>query len=175
MNHKDHMNLLRKGVPEEGGGVWADFGSGGGAFTFALAELLRPKGVIYSVDRDGGALRRQERTMAQKYPDVTVHYMAADFTQPLDLPPLDGILMANSLHFVQRKESLLRRIRGYLKEDGRFLLVEYNTDRGNRWVPYPLSFDSWRQLARQAGFEHTELLATRSSSFLESFFSAVSW
>jgi hypothetical protein len=83
--------------------------------------------------------------------------------------------MANSLHFVREKEALLGRVRGYLKEDGRFLIVEYDTDRGNRWVPHPLSFQSWQQLAQRAGFRHTELVATRASSFLGAFFSAVSW
>ena len=39
MNHTDHVNLLREGISEPGG-VWAEFGSGSGAFTMALAELL---------------------------------------------------------------------------------------------------------------------------------------
>jgi hypothetical protein len=68
----------------------------------------------------------------------------------------------------------LEQVRGYLKEDGRFLIVEYDTDRGNRWVPHPLSFSSWQALARKVGFRQTQLLATRSSSFLGQFFSAVS-
>ena len=174
MNHNDHINLILGGVPEKGG-VWADFGSGGGAFTFALAELLGPGSTIYSVDQGSGALKRQARTMESRYPEVGVHYLTADFTQPLTLPTLDGVLMANSLHFVRHKEGLLERIRGYLKPDGRLLLVEYNTDRGNHWVPHPLSYQSWQQLAQRAGFNHTELVATRPSSFLGAFFSAVSW
>jgi ubiquinone/menaquinone biosynthesis C-methylase UbiE len=175
MNHNDHMNLIRKGLPETGGGVWADIGSGDGAFTLALAELLGSGSVIYSVDQDRGALRRQEQSLAGRYPEVTVHYVTADFTQSLSLPPMDGILMANSLHFVRHKERVMERIRGYLKDDGRFLLVEYNTDRGNRWVPHPLSFQSWQTLAHQVGFSHTELLATTPSSYLGEFFSTLSW
>ncbi len=175
MNHNDHINLLRGGLVENSGGIWADFGSGGGAFTFALAELLGPNSEIYSVDRDNNALSRQKNTMSDQYPAVKMHYRTADFTQTLSLPPLDGILMANSLHFVRQKEGVLKQIRGYLKEGGRFLLVEYNTDRGNRWVPHPLSYASWQKLARKVGFQHTELLMTRPSSFLGEFFSAVSW
>jgi ubiquinone/menaquinone biosynthesis C-methylase UbiE len=174
MNHDDHLMLIRQGVPQNTGGVWADFGSGGGAFTFALAELLGAGSVIYSVDRDGGVLKRQAQKMARDYPEVTVHYLTADFTHPLSLPSLDGILMANSLHFVRRKEGLLERVKGYLKPDGRLLIVEYNTDRGNLWVPHPLSFTSWQALAGKVGFRETELLATRPSSFLGEFFSAVS-
>lgn len=175
MNHNDHINLLRGGVPENEAGIWADFGSGDGAFTLALAELLEPGSMIYSLDKDAGALRRQERTMASRYPEVDVKYITADFTQPLTLPPLDGILMANSLHFVRHKEGVLVQMIGYLKDNGRFLIVEYDTDQGNRWVPHPLSFASWQTLARKVGFHYTQLLATRSSSFLGQFFSAVSY
>ncbi|TMD25838.1 MAG: class I SAM-dependent methyltransferase, partial [Chloroflexi bacterium] len=53
MNHEDHVRLLRKGIVEPGG-VWADFGSGAGAFTLALADLLGTEGSIYSVDKDRG-------------------------------------------------------------------------------------------------------------------------
>ena len=56
MNHADHVSLLRAGVPSSGG-IWADLGSGSGPFTLALADLIEPDGVIYSVDRDTHALR----------------------------------------------------------------------------------------------------------------------
>ncbi len=51
MIHEDHVNLLRKGILEPGG-VWADLGSGAGAFTLALADLIGSTGEIYSVDKD---------------------------------------------------------------------------------------------------------------------------
>ena len=97
MNHNDHVNLLRNGIPGLGG-VWADLGSGSGAFTLALADLIGATGHIYSVDKDRSALREQERAMRSRFSGTTVHYLTADFTQRLDLPPLDGIVMANSLH-----------------------------------------------------------------------------
>ncbi len=173
------MRQLRAGVPAAGAGcgVWADFGSGTGAFTLALADLLGPLGVIYSIDRDARALREQERAMQARFPAVTVHYVAADFTRPLaQLPPLDGIVMANSLHFLRdsEKPAMLARVRGCLGPGGRLVLVEYNTDQGNPWVPYPLSFDTWQELARRSGFTETRLLATVPSRFLGEIFSAVS-
>ncbi len=173
MNHADHVNLLRAGVPD-GGGVWADLGAGGGAFTLALAELLGPGAVIYAVDRERGELRRLAETMQVQFPGITLHIRAADFTQPLALPPLDGVVMANSLHFLRRKEGVLQAVRAALKPAGRLLLVEYNTDQGNPWVPHPLSFPTWRQLADRAGFASTRLLATHPSSFLGEFFAACS-
>lgn len=173
MNHNDHKNLLQRGIPGPGG-LWADLGSGRGAFTLALADLVGPAGHIYSVDRDRNALREQERAMRASFPAVHAEYIVADFTQRLDLPPLDGVVMANSLHFVRRKDAILQLVRSYLRPQGRLILVEYNTDRGNPWVPYPLSYPTWETLARQNGFVSTQLLERRPSRFLGEMYSAVS-
>lgn len=174
MDHGDHVRLLRPGIAQPGG-VWADLGAGNGAFTLALAELLGAGATIHAVDRDRRALDQLARSVRAGYPAVDVHLLVADFTQALPLPPLDGIVMANSLHFVEAKDAVLAQVRGYLRTGGRLIVVEYNTDRGNRWVPFPFSFATWQTLARQAGFARTELLATRPSSFLGEFYAAASW
>ncbi len=134
MNHADHVQLLRSGIHAPGG-IWADFGSGQGAFTLALADLLGPGGQIHAIDRDPAALRVQQRALQAQFLHVTVHYRVADFTVRLDLPPRDGIVMANALHFVRQKAPVLRQMCGYLNDGGHLILVEYDTDRGNRWVP----------------------------------------
>jgi ubiquinone/menaquinone biosynthesis C-methylase UbiE len=175
MNHADHVNLIRGGVsPGVDDGIWADFGSGAGAFTLALADLLGERATIYSIDRDSTALKLQRSVMHTQFPACDVRYLEGDFTQTLDLPALDGAVMANSLHFVREKEPALNRIRGYLKPGGRLILVEYNTDSGNTWVPYPLSFETWRALADQNGFKDTRLLGKRPSRFLGEIYSAIS-
>jgi ubiquinone/menaquinone biosynthesis C-methylase UbiE len=173
MNHKDHVNLLQKGIPGQGG-IWADLGSGAGAFTLALADLIGPTGHIYSIDKDQRALKEQEKAMRANFPAATVRYLAADFTRQLDLPPLDGIIMANSLHFIRHKDPILQLIRSYLRPGGRFILVEYNADRGNMWVPFPLSYGTWETLASKNGFTQTRLLATVPSRFFGEMYSAVS-
>jgi SAM-dependent methyltransferase len=173
VNHQDHVRLLHDGVPTLGG-VWADFGSGDGAFTLALADLLGPGAQIYSVDREAHSLERQEISMALQIPGVQVTYLVADYTRPLALPPLDGIVMANSLHFQRAKDGVLALVRGYLKPGGRLLLVEYNADNGNMWVPYPLSYPTWEKLAAANGFTQTRLLATTPSRFLHEIYSAES-
>ncbi len=174
MDHHDHLNLIRDGIAEPSG-VWADFGSGGGAFTLALADLLGSDAQIHSIDRDAGALQRQRAAISARFPAANVTYHAADFTRPLDLPPLDGALMANSLHFVKDKPSVLNLIHGYLKPGGRLIIVEYNTDRGNTWVPYPFSFRTWTQIAAANGFIETRQLFVRPSPrFLGEIYSALS-
>jgi hypothetical protein len=66
-------------------------------------------------------------------------------------------------------------LRSYLQPDGRFLIVEYNIDRGNFAVPYPISYRRWVELSQQAGFSHTKLLATRPSRFLREIYAAASY
>ncbi|HSR25929.1 MAG TPA: class I SAM-dependent methyltransferase [Candidatus Eisenbacteria bacterium] len=171
MEHADLLDLIRDGVAP---GVWAELGSGAGAFTLALADLLGAGGRIVSVDRDTGALRRQRQAMEARFPAAAVEYVRADFTRPLELPELDGLLMANSLHFVRRREPLLAAIRGWLRPGGRLLLVEYDADRGNLWVPHPLSYGTWERVAAEHGFTDTRLLARRPSRHLGAIYSALS-
>jgi ubiquinone/menaquinone biosynthesis C-methylase UbiE len=170
VDHADHVRLLKDGVTR--GGTWADLGAGTGAFTLALAELVGPGGEVIAVDRDPGALRDLER--AVRPGGATVRTLAGDFSKPIDLPNLDGIVMANSLHFVKDKTPVLALMHRMLKPSGRLVLVEYDADKGNYWVPYPLSFDTWRALANASGFTDTRKLATVPSRFLGRIFSAVS-
>jgi len=176
MNHDDHVALLRGGI-DQPGGVWADIGSGTGAFTLALADLIGPAGVIYSIELDRSALAQQERSLRERFPNSIVHYRPADFTRPIrdSIPPLDGIVMANALHFHRSKESIVQLLKSYLRPQGRFILVEYNIDQGNSAVPYPVSYRQWQMLAARCGFDHTQLLKTRPSHFLREIYSAVSW
>lgn len=175
MEHTDHVNLL-KPADLPSGGIWADFGAGSGAFTLALRELLGPLGVLYAVDKDRYRLKELERAYRQLFGSSNnLHIIASDFTRPLDLPTLDGLVMANSLHYFKDKEKVLRHVQTFLEPKGALLLVEYNVDRGNLWVPYPISFESWRGLALRVGFSEPRLLAKRPSSFLREFYSAVSY
>jgi SAM-dependent methyltransferase len=173
MDHADHVRLLRDGVVGAGP-RWADLGSGEGAFTLALADLLGPQGSIVSVDRDRRAIEVQARRLREAFPDVSAESMVADFTRPLDLPPLDGIVMANSLHFERDQFGVLRTVGGYLRPAGHLVIVEYDADHGNQWVPHPISFRAWTALATEAGFRDTRRLASVPSRFLGSIYSALS-
>jgi ubiquinone/menaquinone biosynthesis C-methylase UbiE len=170
MDHADHVRLLRDGVTP--GGMWADLGAGTGAFTLALAELVGPGGEVIAVDRDRGALRQLERALRPG--GAAVRTLGADFTKTLDLASLDGVVMANSLHFVRDKPPVLALVRAMLKPAGRLVLVEYDADRGNPYVPHPLSFETWRALADASGFTGTRELASVPSRFLGRIYSAES-
>ena len=83
--------------------------------------------------------------------------------------------MANSLHFFKDRGAILRHVRTFLKPHGALLLVEYNVDLGNPWVPYPLSFETYRTLARRAGFTDPILLFKVPSRFMREFYSAMAF
>ena len=170
MDHADHVRLLKDGVTS--GGIWADLGAGTGAFTLALAELVAAGGRVIAVDRDRGALRDLERALRPGA--APVRAVAGDFTKPLDLPALDGVVMANSIHFVKDKAPVLALVHRMLKPSGRLVLVEYDADRGNPYVPHPLSFTTWRALADRSGFTGTRELASVPSRFFGRIYSALS-
>jgi ubiquinone/menaquinone biosynthesis C-methylase UbiE len=164
LNHADLVALLKDGVTQPGG-RWADLGAGEGNFTRALADLLGPKAHITAVDRDAGALRAIGGDIETR---------VADFTRPLDLHDLDGVVMANSLHFVRDKQPVLEAVHRMLRPGGRLIIVEYGADRGNPWVPHPFTYERWEKMAAQAGFRSTRLLKTIPSRWLGSMYSAVS-
>jgi SAM-dependent methyltransferase len=173
MDHADHVRLIRDGVVGAGP-VWADLGSGTGAFTLALADLLGSGGVIHSVDIDAGALRTQSDAVRRRFPATTLHQHLADFTRPLELPDLDGVVMANSLHFARDQAALLVLVFRSLRPGGRLVIVEYDSDRGNPWVPHPISARAWPNVAAAAGFTGTHELWRVPSRFLGAIYAACS-
>ncbi len=146
---------------------WADLGCGDGTFTFALAHFLAPGSTIEAIDLRS-TIKRQTTANG-----VTILPRTADFVKDeLGVDRLDGILMANSLHYVRDKPALLRKIsstghRSPAAAPGNtLLLVEYDTDRSTPiWVPYPLSFATASTLLPAAGWSRIYKLGTRPSAF----------
>ena len=175
MDHADHVGLIRAGV-EGAPGVWADIGAGTGAFTLALADLLGPGGEIVAVDRDAGVLRTNAAEVARRFPATNLRTVVGDLTGSLSLPTLDGLVAANSLHFVPRDRQVaaVRGLAASLRPGGRFVVVEYDADRGNPWVPHPFSARTWVDLAVEAGLEPPEVIGRVPSRFLGAIYAAVS-
>jgi precorrin-6B methylase 2 len=173
MDHADHVALIRSAV-QDTPGTWADIGAGSGAFTLALADLLGPTGRIVAIDRDAGALRSNAEAVRRRFPATTLETVVADLTGTLALPTLDGLVAANSLHFVarERQVAVVRVLAQHLRPGGRFVIVEYDADTGNRWVPYPISARAWPPLAEAAGLEAPIEIGRLASRFLGAIYSA---
>jgi ubiquinone/menaquinone biosynthesis C-methylase UbiE len=170
MDHADHVGLIRAGV-EGAGPRWLELGAGEGAFTLALADLLGAGGEIVALDRDAGALRRLADEL-RRFPDRRLRTVAGDFRQPLPAGPFDGILAANCLHFVTDPEGVLRAAASELRPGGRVVVVEYDADRGNPWVPHPFSAARFRDIAANAGLADAREIGRVPSRFLGAIYAA---
>jgi len=165
--------LLTPALAAEEGGLWADLGCGDGIFTFLLDELLTPGSHLYAVDRDRLALERVTQRAGTLILSSTLTALHADFTRPLHLPPLDGILLANSLHFVKEKQPVVDSLLTRLKPKGKLVVVEYNTRQGNYAVPHPLDETDFLKLVEAAGLSEAQIVARAPSTFLGEMFTGV--
>ena len=167
MNTREAVALLRDAVPTSAR-TWADLGAGDGTFTRALVHLLGPNTRLYAVDRDPGAIAALTRWAATASPNVTA--VRADFTRSLDLPELeagtlDGMLLANALHFVPDSDVVLARLVALLRPGGRVVILEYDRRRASPWVPYPISSARLPAITAAAGLTPPAITATRASLF----------
>ena len=165
MDETDAAELIRGAIPRPGG-TWADLGAGDGTFTRALVDVLG-SARIHAIERDAKALAKLRRWASLEAPNVVPEQ--ADFTRPVDPPgrdgAFDGILLANSLHYVRDAAAVLQRLVRWLRPGGRVVLVEYDRRPANPWVPYPIPAADWPKLARTAGLSNPRITATRPSSF----------
>jgi len=169
----DAIALIRAAVTKPGG-VWADLGAGSGVFTRALAAMLGPTGTVYAVDSDPGALGELDRH-ARTAQEATIRTVVGDFTGSLELPPLDGVLVANALHYVPYPDqpTVVRRIASLLTEAAPMVVVEYDRRHANQWVPYPITLAALTALARDAGLGTPTVLGTRPSRYSGTMYSVV--
>ena len=130
-------------------------------FTTALASLLPDGSTVHAMDHDARALAR----LPARHGNAALLAHAGDFTVfPWPFDHLDGVLMANSLHYVRDPATLLRGVETMLRRR-RILLVEYDIARGNAWVPYPIHHASAVELFRSAGFDVATPLGRRRSVY----------
>lgn len=141
--------------------VWTDLGCGRGLFTNALAHQLAHGSKIIAVDKDASALKQLHLSSS-----IILQKMQLDFVKDvLPLQDLDGILMANSLHFVKEKVLFIRKIESFLRSNGTFVIVEYDTDAANQWVPFPISFTVLAELFQELGYKRINRIGTLPSRF----------
>ncbi len=147
---------------------WAELGAGSGLFTKALAQLLHPDSEIYAVDK-------KSTPAFSDFPKaVNLHKLQLDFVLN-DLPfhNLDGILMANSLHFVKDKTAFACKLKPVLKSEGMLIVVEYDMDIPvPDWVPYPVDILTLKDLFMEAGFAKVEMLSEYPSVYGRTIYSA---
>lgn len=151
------VDLIREGVSPSPGQHWADLGAGDGLFSLALKNLLGEDSTIHAIDK---------RAPSAKLDDPRITQVRLDFEHDeLNLSNLDGIMMANSLHFVESKSSLLSKLIACLKGDGRLMVVEYDLQAPNPWVPFPITRSALEKLCVTLGFREMIQLGETPSRF----------
>jgi len=173
METNEALKMLMPTKKNMFGGIqeWADLGCGTGTFTLALAMLLRPESIIHAIDSNASSLKK----ISSSYHSIKIEKQKIDFvTENLHLKNIDGILMANSLHYVRDKKSFLKKLLETIRENGSFLIVEYDTEIPvSTWVPYPINFLSLKELFMNAGYKNIIRLNERKSVYGPMMYSAM--
>ncbi|HEX6316102.1 MAG TPA: class I SAM-dependent methyltransferase [Gemmatimonadaceae bacterium] len=170
MNASDAKRFIADAVGASAGS-WADVGAGTGTFTRALQLLLPAESRIYAIDRDPAAIAALRRIGG-------VVAVQSDFTKTTefaDLGPasLDGMLLANALHFVPDPAVVLARLARLVKPRGRVVIVEYDRRAASPWVPFPIESVRWPSIAEAAGFVNPAVIARRNSAYAGELYVAV--
>jgi hypothetical protein len=130
------IKLIEQGVdkstPRQ---TWADLGAGAGLFSQALASILNSGSVIHAIDK------APVKKIKSPNASVEIRTEQIDFVNTsLNFDLFNGFLMANSIHYVEDKFLLIERLKKKMDAMGRIIIVEYDMDVSNAWVPYPIRF-----------------------------------
>ncbi len=163
MDIKDAIQLItHPGFSTKNKKVWTDLGCGTGTFTLALANLLEEASTILAVDSNESSLKN----IPDSYNQVNIKKLSADFVSTnLPIKQIDGILMANSLHYVKDKENFMKNLKSHFTNDACFLIIEYDSNVSNTWVPYPIDFQSLKELFLKLGYKNITKLNSRPSVY----------
>lgn len=164
MTHLEAVELLSPLAVTEGG-YWADLGAGEGRFSWALADLLGKEGRVVAIDQKARALRGLLDRAPLMTHVASVDTVVQDMTEPLNLTDLDGILLANALHFVRNQQRLLGQLMLNIRAGGQLAIVEYDRGQRNPWLPFPVSFARLKLLASKLGLPAPERKTERPSRF----------
>lgn len=160
MRISEGIQLIESGFPKKiTNSVWADLGCGSGLFTKALAAMLGTQSKIFALDKT-------QQSFEPNYNHVAIEFIKIDFeTDSYEFKNLDGVLMANSLHYVKDKSKLISKIKRYLKPDGQLLIIEYEMEKSNHWVPFPIRYDQLIELLSDNSFDSFKMLGERPSVY----------
>jgi ubiquinone/menaquinone biosynthesis C-methylase UbiE len=135
-----------------------DFGSGSGAYVFAIAERLKGTGHVYAVDVQQDLLRRiKNESHKRGYKNVEIVW--SDLEKPggskIADRHADLVVISNLLFQVEDKKTVLVEAWRILKPSGKLAIIDWSDSFGGMG---PIKKDVVKkemavELARSAGFE----------------------
>jgi ubiquinone/menaquinone biosynthesis C-methylase UbiE len=102
----------------------ADIGAGGGYFCLRFAEAVGREGKVYAVDTNQGFLEFIKNSAKEKgLNNVKTILVVEDLALPER--GLDLVFMRNVCHHLTNRVEYFKKLRRFLKQEGRVAIVEY--------------------------------------------------
>lgn len=159
MTHQEALQLIPPGSIVAKPQYWLELGCGTGTFTYALAHRLPANSSILAIDRSVQQLHSTA--------DVSITFQQADMRQFTPTKPVNGVLLANSLHYVEEQELFLKKMMQWFQQDIQILLIEYDTEQSSHWLPWPVSKQKVASFANRMSLSIT-FLGQRASVYQRS-------
>ncbi len=113
--------------------TWLDLGCGSGTFTLALAALLPKGSKVIGVDKSVQKLPEQSSN------GNSIEFIQQNISEVLNFnEEISGVLMANSLHYIKNQSEFIQQLKNLMPNSFNLIMVEYDSDIPNQWVPFPV-------------------------------------
>lgn len=125
----------------------ADVGCGPGFFTLGMAKIVGPNGRVTAIDiQESALIRLREKIRGSLLEEIIVTHKATTETTGLN-GKYDFVLNFWMLHEVEHQIEFLNEIRGAMKPEGLYMLVEPRFHVGAK------AFQKEVEIAQNAGFK----------------------
>jgi arsenite methyltransferase len=108
------------------GAIVADLGSGGGYFTFRLAEAAGPTGKVYAVDVDQDMVDLIKKSAKEKSAGNIEAVLAKPDNPMLPKPGADLIFTSNTYHHIDHRVAYFANLRQYLRPGGSIAIIDFD-------------------------------------------------
>ena len=107
------------------GDTVADLGSGGGYFTFRLAQAVAPNGKVYAVDIDRDMIALVAERVRKEAPSA-VETIVAKPNDPALPGTVDLVFTSNTYHHLDDRVAYFTNLRKYLRPGGRVAIIDFD-------------------------------------------------
>lgn len=108
----------------------ADIGAGPGVFEVELAKAVSPGGKVYAEDIDAGFFPEIEKKTGMAHV-TNVQTVLGQYTDPaLPTRNVDVIFFHDVFHHIADRAGYLKAVKGYLKDSGRVVIIDYDAGQG---------------------------------------------
>src|SRR3990167_6611538 len=107
----------------------ADFGSGSGAYTLAIAESLANSGHVYAIDVQRDLLRKTKNEATKRgFKNVEVIWGDLEYAGATKIADgvLDMVLVSNLLFQINNKDAVMREAWRILKQAGKLVIIDWS-------------------------------------------------